>query len=49
MISLDPETGEHDPEVLRAVAQGHSARAGIYAATLVEGVLTEGDSVELLD
>lgn len=49
MISLDPETGEHDPGVLRAVAQGHSACAGVYAATLVEGVLTEGDAVELLD
>jgi hypothetical protein len=49
MISLDPETAEHDPGVLRAVAQGHDACAGVYGATLVEGVMTEGDPIELLD
>jgi uncharacterized protein YcbX len=49
MISLDPDTGEHNPEVLRKVAQAHAAFAGVYCAVLVEGVLTEGDSIELLD
>jgi uncharacterized protein YcbX len=49
MISLDPDTGEHDPEVLRKVARAHDAFAGVYCAVLVEGVLTEGDPVELLD
>jgi uncharacterized protein YcbX len=49
MISLDPETGEHNPEVLRKVAEAHTAYAGVYCAVLVEGVLTEGDSIELLD
>lgn len=49
MISLDPETGEHNPQVLRRVAQTNEAYAGIYAAVLVEGILREGDSVELLD
>lgn len=49
MISLDPETGEHNPDVLRKVAQSHAAYAGVYAAVLVEGILTEGDSIELLD
>ena len=49
MISLDPETGEHNPEVLRKVAQAHAACAGVYAAVLVEGILTENDSIELLD
>lgn len=49
MISLDPETSEHNPEVLRRVAQAHEAYAGVYAAVLVEGLLREGDSVELLD
>src|ERR1017187_5368913 len=32
MISLDPGTGEHNPEVLRKVAQAHSALAGVYCA-----------------
>lgn len=49
MISLDPNTGEHDPEVLRKVAQAHGAFAGIYCAVLVEGVVAKNDSIELLD
>jgi uncharacterized protein len=49
MISLDPDTGEHDPEVLRKVAQAHEAFAGVYCAVLVEGVLSAGDAVELVD
>ncbi len=49
MISLDPDTGEHNPEVLRKVAQAHATFAGVYCAVLVEGILTKGDSIELLD
>lgn len=49
VISLDPETGEHNPAVLRQVAQAHSAFAGVYCAVLVEGILTKGDAVEVLD
>ena len=49
MISLDPETGEHNPEVLRKVAQGHNNLAGVYCAVLVEGILRQGDSIELLN
>ena len=49
LISLDPETGEHDPEVLRKVAQAHEAFAGVYCAVLVEGVVSVGDAVEVID
>jgi uncharacterized protein YcbX len=49
MISLDPETGEHNPQVLKKVAQSHEANAGVYCAVLVEGILTNGDSIELLN
>lgn len=49
MISLDPDTGEHNPEVLRKVAQTHEAFAGVYCAVLVEGILSVGDSVEVID
>jgi hypothetical protein len=48
MISLDPNTGEHNPEVLRNVAQAHGNLAGVYCAVLVEGMLKKGDSIELL-
>jgi hypothetical protein len=47
MISLDPDTGEHNPEVLRKVAQAHDNFAGLYCAVLVEGVLKKGDAIEL--
>jgi uncharacterized protein YcbX len=46
MISLDPDTGTHDPAVLRAVARAHDACAGVYCAVLVEGIVSEGDVVE---
>jgi uncharacterized protein YcbX len=49
MISLDPDTGEHDPEVFRQVARAHGNFAGVYCAVLVEGILTKGDPIELLD
>ncbi|WP_119070893.1 MOSC domain-containing protein [Rubrobacter indicoceani] len=49
MISLDPDTGEHDPRVLRKVAQAHDNLAGVYCAVLVEGRVRKGDTVELLD
>jgi len=49
MISLDPDTGEHDPKVFRKVARAHGACAGVYCAVLVEGILTKNDSIELLD
>ncbi|HEX5733955.1 MAG TPA: MOSC domain-containing protein [Blastocatellia bacterium] len=48
MISLDPETSEHSPEVLRKVAQAHGNFAGVYCAVLVEGLLKQGDSIELV-
>ncbi len=49
MITLDPDTGEKTPAILKQVAQAHDGRAGVYGAVLVEGILRKGDSVELLD
>ena len=49
LISLDPDTGGHDPEVLRKVAQAHEANAGVYCAVLVEGMVAKGDPVETID
>lgn len=49
MISLDPETGEHNPEILRDVAQAHDACAGVYCAVLVEGVVSTGDVIQVID
>lgn len=47
MISLDPDTGEHNPEILRKVVKAHDNFAGVYCAVLVEGLLKKGDLIEL--
>ena len=49
MITLDPDTAEPNPEVLRKVARSHEGTAGVYGAVLVEGIIRVGDDVEVLD
>jgi hypothetical protein len=49
MITLDPDTAEKTPAILKKVAQAHDGMAGVYGAVMVEGMLHKGDSVELLD
>jgi MOSC domain-containing protein len=49
MITLDPDTAERTPAVLKKVAQAHEGTAGVYGAVIVEGMLHKGDPVELLD
>jgi len=49
MITLDPDTGEKNPAILKKVAQAHNGMAGVYGAVMVEGMLHKGDSVELLE
>jgi uncharacterized protein YcbX len=49
MITLDPDTGEPKPELLRQVVQVHNGMAGVYGAVLVEGIVRKGDAVELLE
>ena len=49
MITLDPDTAEKTPAILKAVAQAHEGMAGVYAAVLVEGMVRRGDAVDLLD
>ncbi|MBA3883777.1 MAG: MOSC domain-containing protein [Chthoniobacterales bacterium] len=48
MITLDPDTAEKSPAILKAVAQAHEGMAGVYGAVLAEGMIRKGDSVELL-
>ncbi len=48
MITLDPDTGEKSPDILKKVAQAHDGMAGVYGAFIVEGMLHKGDSVEVL-
>jgi len=49
MITMDPDTTEKTPEILKKVAQAHDGMAGVYGAVLVEGLIHKGDSVEVLN
>src|SRR5262249_48058459 len=49
MITLDPDTGERTPAILKKVAQTHEGMAGVYGAVIVEGMLHKGDPVELIE
>lgn len=49
MITLDPETGEAKPEILRHVARSRGGKAGVYGAVLVEGMVRTGDKVQVLE
>src|SRR5713226_10371930 len=48
MITLDPDTAEKSPAILKAVAQAHEGMAGVYSAVLTEGLIKRGDHVQLL-
>jgi len=49
IITLDPDTSERTPAILKKVAQAHEGTAGVYGAVIVEGMLHKGDPVELLE
>jgi uncharacterized protein YcbX len=49
MITLDPDTAEKSPAILKQVAQAHEGMAGVYGAVLAEGMIRKGDPVELLN
>lgn len=48
MITIDPDTAERNPGILRQVSQAHDGTAGVYGAVLVEGTVRPGDEIELL-
>ena len=49
MITLDPDTAEKTPAILKQVAQAHETKAGVYGAVLIDGMIRRGDPVELMD
>jgi uncharacterized protein len=48
MITIDPDTGERDPSVLRTVAQRFDNHYGVYASTARKGLVRRGDPVRAL-
>jgi uncharacterized protein YcbX len=49
MITLDADTGEANPDVMKRVARFYGGKAGLYAAVLVEGTVRKGDEVAVLN
>jgi uncharacterized protein YcbX len=48
MITLDPDTAEAAPPVMKTLAAAHDSKAGVYAAVLVEGTIRRGDEISVL-
>ena len=48
MITLDPDTAEANPEIMRRLTRAHNGKAGVYGAVLVEGTVCPGDRIALL-
>jgi uncharacterized protein YcbX len=49
MITLDPDTTQANPDVMRVVARSHDGKAGIYAAVVVEGAIRRGDKITVVN
>ena len=49
MITLDPDTAQASPEIMRWLTRAHEGKAGVYAAVLVEGIIRPGDEIFLMD
>lgn len=47
IITIDPDTADESPKILRHVVSAHGGFAGVYAAVLREGVVKAGDTIEL--
>lgn len=48
-ITIDPDTAETQPRLLKHVTRKHGGFAGVFAAVLKEGAARTGDGVHLLD
>jgi uncharacterized protein YcbX len=48
-ITIDPDTAETQPRILKHIARKHDGFAGVYAAVLTEGAVKPGDDICLLD
>jgi uncharacterized protein YcbX len=47
IITIDPDTADENPKILRHVVGAHGGLAGVYAAVLHEGIVKAGDTIEL--
>jgi len=48
MITLDPDSAQANPDVMRHVTKQHEGKVGIYGAVVVEGMIHPGDTITFL-
>src|SRR5580700_6338924 len=48
MITLNPDTADANPAILRQVTTAHDGTAGLYAAVLAEGIVHPGDPITVV-
>jgi uncharacterized protein YcbX len=48
IITIDPDTADESPKILRHITTNHRGTAGVYGAVLLEGMVQVGDRVNLL-
>ena len=49
MITLDPDTAQANPDVIKNVVRFHCGSAGVYGVVLVEGTVSSGDEILLVN
>ncbi len=49
MITLDPDTGQQNAEVMKQLARAHETKAGVYGVVLIEGTIRAGDEIRLMN
>ncbi len=47
IVTIDPRSGQRDPEVLRDIVRDRDGCAGVYGTTVTPGLITVGDAVSL--
>ena len=48
IVTIDPDTADETPQILRHISNAHSGTAGVYGAVLLEGVIRTGDPIHLI-
>ena len=49
LITLDPDTGQQNAEVMKQLARSHETKAGVYGAVLIEGTIQPDDEIRLIN
>jgi uncharacterized protein YcbX len=48
IVTLDPDTAQADPQLMRHLAGSHAGAAGVYGVVIEEGIIRPGDNIVVL-